>query len=73
MRGTAGAVLNAANEVAAGAFLAGKMPFGMISRTVELTIARHRLQERPALADLLDADQWARATAEALINEPSRG
>ena len=69
MRGTAGAVLNAANEVAAGAFVAGKLRFGMISRTVELTIARHRLQERPALADLLEADRWARATAGVLIDE----
>jgi len=44
MRGTAGAVLNAANEVAVGAFMAGRVRFGMISRTVELTIRRHRLQ-----------------------------
>jgi 1-deoxy-D-xylulose-5-phosphate reductoisomerase len=71
MRGTAGAVLNAANEVAAGAFVAGKMRFGMISRVVELTIARHRLQPRPTLDDLLEADRWARATAVSLIQENS--
>jgi 1-deoxy-D-xylulose-5-phosphate reductoisomerase len=69
MRGTAGAVLNAANEVAVDAFIAGGIRFGMISRLVELTIRRHRLQERPGLDDLLEADQWARATASALINE----
>ena len=69
MRGTAGAVLNAANEVAVGAFMSGKIAFGVISRTVELTIARHRLQPRPALDDLLEADRWARATAKGLINE----
>jgi 1-deoxy-D-xylulose-5-phosphate reductoisomerase len=67
MRGTAGAVLNAANEVAVGAFMAGRVRFGMISRTVELTIRRHRLQPGAALDDLLEADRWARATAEAVI------
>jgi len=39
----------------------------MISRTVELTIRRHRLQPGAALDDLLEADRWARATAEAVI------
>ena len=71
MRGTAGAVLNAANEVAVEAFLAGRVRFGMISRLVELTIRRHRLQERPTLDDLLEADRWARATAGELIRESS--
>ncbi len=42
--GTAGAVMNAANEAAVAAFVAGKIPFGEISRLVELTIASHRLQ-----------------------------
>jgi 1-deoxy-D-xylulose-5-phosphate reductoisomerase len=69
MRGTAGAVLNAANEVAVQAFLAGRIRFGVISRVVELTIRRHRLQERPTLDDLLEADTWARATAESLIGD----
>src|SRR5436190_13777990 len=40
-RGLYGAVLNAANEVAVSAFTSGNIPFGMISRVVELTIARH--------------------------------
>ena len=69
MRGTGGAVLNAANELAVGAFLDGRIRFGVISRVVELTIRRHRLQERPTLDDLLEADRWARATAGALIDE----
>ena len=72
MRGTAGAVLNAANEVAVEAFLAGRLRFGVISRLVELTIRRHRLQERPTLDDLLEADRWARATAGELIDENQR-
>jgi 1-deoxy-D-xylulose-5-phosphate reductoisomerase len=65
--GTSGAVLNAANEVAVEAFAAGKMPFGEISRAVELTIRAHRVQPSPSMDDLLQADRWARAEASALI------
>jgi 1-deoxy-D-xylulose-5-phosphate reductoisomerase len=69
-RGTAaGAVLNAANEAAVAAFMAGKIRFGMISRVVELTIQASRLQAEPSLDDLLDADRWARAKAEELIRD----
>jgi 1-deoxy-D-xylulose-5-phosphate reductoisomerase len=62
--GTAGAVLNAANEVAVAAFMAGKIPFGEICGTVQLTISQHRVQANPSLDDLLAADCWARKTAE---------
>jgi 1-deoxy-D-xylulose-5-phosphate reductoisomerase len=65
--GTSGAVLNAANEAAVAAFVAGNIAFGEISRLVELTIARHCLQARPTLDDLLDADRWARQTVGSLI------
>ncbi len=65
--GTAGAVLNAANEVAVAAFMDGKIPFGEICSIVELTISSHRIQSAPALDDLLQADSWARQTAEAAI------
>lgn len=63
MGNTAGAVLNAANEVAVAAFLAGNMSFGEIWRVVGDTISRHRLQPRPSLDDLLEADRWAREVA----------
>ena len=58
--GTLGAVMNAANEAAVAAFASGEIPFGEISRLVELTIADHRLQAQPSLDDLLEADRWAR-------------
>lgn len=69
--GTAGAVLNAANEAAVTAFAEGQIPFGQISRLVELTIDRHRerLERNPSLSDLLDADRWARASVCELIAE----
>lgn len=60
MGGTAGAVLNAANEAAVDAFIAGKISFGEISRSVSRTIDAHRLQAHPTLDDLLEADRWAR-------------
>ncbi len=68
-RGSLGAVLNAANEIAVEAFLAGKIGFGGICRTVELTIRRHRLQPASSLDDLIEADQWARTTATSIVSE----
>jgi 1-deoxy-D-xylulose-5-phosphate reductoisomerase len=61
--GTLGAVLNAANEVAVEAFTSGKIGFGEISRVVELTISRHRLQPGTSMDDLVEADRWARREA----------
>jgi 1-deoxy-D-xylulose-5-phosphate reductoisomerase len=71
MGGTAGAVLNAANEAAVAAFSAGEVPFGEISRLVELTIDRHRvrLEQNPSLSDLLEADRWAREMVRNSIGE----
>lgn len=58
--GTLGAVMNAANEAAVAAFTDGLIPFGEISRLVQLTISQHCLQAQPTLDDLLEADRWAR-------------
>jgi 1-deoxy-D-xylulose-5-phosphate reductoisomerase len=65
--GTAGAVMNAANETAVEAFMGGRIAFGGITRAVERTLQRHRLQPAPSMDDLLGADRWARATAKMLI------
>jgi len=67
--GTLGAVMNAANEVAVEAFLRGRTSFGSIARTVEETIARHTIVQKPALSDLLAADHWARAEAAKLLTD----
>ncbi|MCE5288975.1 MAG: 1-deoxy-D-xylulose-5-phosphate reductoisomerase [Nocardiaceae bacterium] len=67
--GTAGgclpAVYNAANEVAAAAFLDGRLSFPGIVRTVEtvLTAASQWSAEPATLDDVLAADTWARAQA----------
>ena len=58
--GSAGAVLNAANEAAVETFRAGRTTFGRIAAACETVLARHRRIERPTLAELLEADGWAR-------------
>jgi 1-deoxy-D-xylulose-5-phosphate reductoisomerase len=70
--GTAGAVLNAANEAAVTAFTSGKITFGEISTLVGLTIARHDVQAQPALDDLMRADQWARTNIEELVAKTTK-
>jgi 1-deoxy-D-xylulose-5-phosphate reductoisomerase len=69
--GSAGAVLNAANEAAVAAFATGQIAFGEISRLVEFTIDRHRvrLERSPTLSDLLEADKWARETVRGSIGD----
>jgi len=58
--GTAGAVMNAANEEAVQAFRDSRIPFGMVVPTVEEVLRRHVLIEHPSLDELLAADRWAR-------------
>jgi 1-deoxy-D-xylulose-5-phosphate reductoisomerase len=58
--GTCGAVLNAANEAAVSRFLAGQLRFLDISRVCREVLANHHYSARPALAELLAADRWAR-------------
>ncbi len=65
--GTMPAVMNAANEMAVEAFLAGRLSFPGIWRTVEAVMARHQARVGPGLEELLDADVAARRMAEELI------
>ena len=60
------AVLNAANEVAVEAFLAGKIRFLRIPKIIEKTMRTYKLIYKPVLADIFAADAWARETAEEL-------
>jgi 1-deoxy-D-xylulose-5-phosphate reductoisomerase len=63
--GTAGAVLNAANEVAVAAFLKGGLPFPRISSTVAATLDRVPHVAEPTLDEVLAADRAARTEAAA--------
>ena len=58
--GTAGAVLNAANEEAVGAFLAGKMRFTGIADVCARVLDGHAYQADPSLDDIRRIDAWAR-------------
>lgn len=62
------AVLNAANEVAVAAFLAGGCDFPAIVRTVERVLAEHADSGRHTTLDqVLGAQQWAGARARELL------
>jgi len=58
--GTAGAVLNAANEAAVGRFLEGELPFRDIARCCRAVLDAHDYEPAPTLARLLALDRWAR-------------
>ncbi|MBW2712309.1 MAG: 1-deoxy-D-xylulose-5-phosphate reductoisomerase [Deltaproteobacteria bacterium] len=62
------AVLNAANEVAVAEFLEGKIPFPrIVALCAEVLEAFHRqppVEELNDLADVLEADAWARRAAQ---------
>ena len=58
--GTAGAVLNAANEAAVSAFRAGQIKFGEITDLVTDALSRHEWMDSPTMEELLAADAWAR-------------
>jgi 1-deoxy-D-xylulose-5-phosphate reductoisomerase len=59
--GTAGAVLNAANEVAAEAFADGRIKLTEIAELVGRARSAHRLVRPATLADLTEADRWTRS------------
>ncbi|MEJ2165940.1 MAG: 1-deoxy-D-xylulose-5-phosphate reductoisomerase [Desulfobacterales bacterium] len=63
------AVLNAANEVAVWAFLNQSIRFVDIPAIVEQTMDKHAVVSNPELADILEADRWARAYAEELTKK----
>ena len=66
--GSAPAILNAANEVAVAAFLAGQIRFTRIAALVEETLARSNDAPRPAsLDEVLDVDRSARRQALSLL------
>ncbi len=67
--GTMPAVLNAANEIAVRAFLAGQVRFDRIAVIIEAVMSQHHHQREPSLTDILAADQWARQVVQELIDQ----
>ena len=58
--GTAGAILNGANEAAVGLFLAGKIRFLEIGEKVARAMESVPVVQQPTLMDVLEADRAAR-------------
>ncbi len=58
--GTAGAVLNAANEAAVAGFLQGELRFNEIVPTCERVLGHHDFDPNPTLDELVRLDRWAR-------------
>lgn len=58
--GTAGAVLNAANEMAVSRFLAGDLAFRQIVAACADVFDNHEFDVNPTLDQLIQSDRWAR-------------
>ena len=67
--GTMPAVLNAANEAAAKAFLQHRLSFARIPSVIRKTMDRHHPTVNPELSDIVEADRWARIQAEERIGK----
>jgi 1-deoxy-D-xylulose-5-phosphate reductoisomerase len=65
--GTAPAVLNAANEVAVGAFLERQLAFPEIAAVIERVLACQPTLPARCVEDILAADGWARRQAQTAI------
>jgi 1-deoxy-D-xylulose-5-phosphate reductoisomerase len=65
------AVMNAANEVAVQAFLAGAIPFPAISATIERVMDGHPSHALASIEEVLFVDRWARSRTRELLKLPS--
>lgn len=60
-------VMNAANEVAVAAFLAGKIDFTAIAAVIEKTMDLHQPQDLDCIEEVLSIDQWGRTKCTELL------
>ncbi len=67
--GTMPAVLNASNEVAVKAFLNRRIQFDEIPVIINKTMSSHIAKDSPELADIIEADRWARFKAEDIVRQ----
>jgi 1-deoxy-D-xylulose-5-phosphate reductoisomerase len=70
--GDSGAVLNAADEVATAAFLAGELPFSAITSTVAKVVRGRSSRPIRSLQDVLDADAEGRRSAQSHLPQRVR-
>ena len=71
--GTMPAVMNAANEAAVGAFLEERISYLEIQEIVETVCSKHNSLDNMDLANILEADAWARRLAAELIGRRAQG
>jgi 1-deoxy-D-xylulose-5-phosphate reductoisomerase len=69
--GTAGAVLNAANEVVVEAFLAQRLPFGSMGAIVEEVVEKSTIVKQSDFDAVQVADREARALANEIVDSVS--
>ena len=69
--GSATCTLNAADEVAVGAFLDGKIPFPAIAATVEETLQRQTSRQPATIEEVIAIDLESRETARRVMAEAS--
>ena len=66
--GSATATLNAADEIAVEAFLAGRIPFPSIAATVAETLERVPVREPHSVSEVLEIDRESRQAARSVIH-----
>jgi 1-deoxy-D-xylulose-5-phosphate reductoisomerase len=66
--GTAGAVLNAANEAAVESFLGGRLAFNEIVPACQRVLEQHEYESNPTLDQLWKLDRWAREEVSRWLN-----
>jgi 1-deoxy-D-xylulose-5-phosphate reductoisomerase len=70
--GSATCTLNAADEIAVEAFLAGRIPFPGIAQTVEETLSRQVATKPATIEEVLEIDRTSRELARQVVAEPAR-
>ncbi len=71
--GSAGCTLNAADEIAVEAFLAGQISFPSIAAVVEETLGRVPGNQAKSIQEILDIDEQSRSAARSIVRERSGG
>ena len=69
--GAATCILNAADEIAVEAFMAGRIPFPGIWELVEETLERMPSRQPVSIHDILEIDEQARTVARELLASPA--
>jgi len=65
--------INAANEVAVGSFLEGKLLFSRIASTIEETLQRHQPKSITQIEDVFEQDLKAREVARGVVSQGGLG